>query len=876
MGCKARLRLWGAAALVLLLGAAQAQPSSKGLRFGPPPAWVEVQAAPLEAPLPAEGLSQGQHYLLADEQVRVAGSNEERYRHFASRAVNERGVEQIASVQMRFDPSYQRLVIHSIDVRRNGQIVARLQPAAVKLLQREASMESLIFDGRLTAQVTLSDVRVGDVVDYAYSLQGRNPVFGAEQFGSFELQWDVSVARVHNRLLWPKGRALHWQAHNGAPPAQISERGGELDHRWQADGVAARVLDGQSPGWFDPYRWIEWGEFADWNAVARWAAPLYRLPMPMPGVEREIARIAASTSDPEQRLLAALRFVQREVRYLGIEIGANSHAPHAPELVLKRRFGDCKDKTLLSLALLRGLGISAQAALVHTTARQGTAERLPTPWAFNHVLVRAELGGQAYWLDPTRAPQAGAGLAQWVQADFGRALVVDPSTPALAEMVGVQARAVKREIHALLDASAGFDQAAQLTVTTRARGEAAETLRETLANSARDLLQKQYLDYYAASYAGLTIAAPLAVRDNPAANEIEVVERYRLPSYWKRDDKRARWNAAMEVPDLREWLRNPKSVNRQDPLTLNHPVEFKLISEFRLPGQWQIKPEAVHINDPAFELRREESWQGNTLTLTDSYRSRADHVPAAEVSRYVANLAKARTGVDYSLHYTETPPAPAGRNGSAPHWTPLLWGLLSLVALALLARRLYLWDPAPAAADDDAGPVGLGGWLCLPLLGLIATPFLIGKALLEGWPALTQAGWAGLTTRGAAGYDALFAPSLMLGLSFNLALLLGALLLLRLMLGRRSSLPRLYIGWLLVACAGTGLDALAFQLIPSLTSAWTSKNSADAARTLIATLIWTAYFLRSKRVQTTFVRRLPSPRSSHAPSTGLPAPAVLP
>ncbi|MFX8207373.1 transglutaminase domain-containing protein, partial [Acinetobacter baumannii] len=88
------------------------------------------------------------------------------------------------------------------------------------------------------------------------------------------------------------------------------------------------------------------------------------------------------STDPEARLLAALRFVQREVRYLGIEMGANSHAPHPPETVLPRRYGDCKDKTLLTLTLLGRLGIPASPALVHTTERQAAAERLPTPWAF--------------------------------------------------------------------------------------------------------------------------------------------------------------------------------------------------------------------------------------------------------------------------------------------------------------------------------------------------------------------------------------------------------------------------------------------------------------------------------------------------------------
>ena len=863
------LLLWAVLGSPGLAVAQQAVPA-RGLSFAPAPAWVDPQAVPLDATAPAEGLSQGQHYLLSDEQVRVNGATLTDYHHVATKAVNERGVEEVANVQIRFDPSYQTLTVHRIEVRRGGKVVSRVQSGAIKLLQRETSLESLIFDGRLTAHVALQDVRVGDVVETVYSLQGRNPVFGEHQFGSFDFEWGVPVAYRHARLLCPQGRPLHWKLHNGAQPARVTEVDGQLDHRWQQRDVPARIVDSGSPGWWDPYAWIEWGEFEDWAAVARWALPLYRLPEGAnPAVDREAARIAAQTTDPEQRLLAALRFVQGQVRYLGIELGANSHAPHAPELVLQRRFGDCKDKTLLSIALLRRLGIPARAALVHTSLRQAVADRLPTPWAFNHVLVQADLDGRKVWLDPTRTPQAGKGLDQWVQAEFGRALLVDPSTRDLVPMAGLQARALQRELHAVVDASAGFDQPATLTITTVARGESAEELRDALATTARNDLQKQYLDFYTASYPGLAVDQPYTVRDDRDANTVELVEHYRMPSYWKRDDKRSRWNGELEVPDLMEWLRRPQAVNRQGPLALRHPVDFTLVSEFRLPGQWNLKPDHLVVDDPAFELQRDESWKGNVLTLTDHYRTRANHVAAADMPRYVAQLEKARTGVNYSLYHTDgdapqaeaasaTAPAAVSAPGAdSPHWLPLTLGLLSVGGLVWLTQRLYRWDPVPTPMPPGAvAEARVGGWLWLPVLGLIATPFKVGKGMLESAPAMTVQGWTLLSQPGSATYHPLLAPILLFELALNLAIAAGALLMLWLMAKRRSSLPRLYIGLWLLMFTALLCDAIAYNTIPSLQGQWTDKEIFESVRSAIFGAIWITYFLRSDRVRRTFVNRL--------------------
>ena len=62
-----------AAAGLVWTMAAHAAGAAGRLSFAPVPAWVAVQPVPLDAVAPADGLSQGRHYLLVDDQVRVAG-----------------------------------------------------------------------------------------------------------------------------------------------------------------------------------------------------------------------------------------------------------------------------------------------------------------------------------------------------------------------------------------------------------------------------------------------------------------------------------------------------------------------------------------------------------------------------------------------------------------------------------------------------------------------------------------------------------------------------------------------------------------------------------------------------------------------------------
>ena len=97
----------------------------------------------------------------------------------------------------------------------------------------------------------------------------------------------------------------------------------------------------------------------------------------------------------------ALTIARRDVRYLYVGLGQGNLKPMPADQVWLRGFADCKGKTALLLGLLDGLGIKAEAALVATQGGEGIDRRLPSVTGFDHVIVRAQIAGQVYWLDPT-------------------------------------------------------------------------------------------------------------------------------------------------------------------------------------------------------------------------------------------------------------------------------------------------------------------------------------------------------------------------------------------------------------------------------------------------------------------------------------------
>ena len=850
--------------------------------IAPVPDWVSPVSSPRKFEVPVGQISDGVYYLLSDIQIRIEGSGKSVYRHLAMKAVTESGVQTTANVEIGFDPSYQRLSLHAINVIRDGRTIAKLASASIRILQREKELEYLIFDGSKTANVFLDDVRVGDVVEYSYSLSGANPVFGNFQFGTIPLQWAVPVERLHARLLVPAGRPIGLHARNTPMLPTAVQRGGFDTYEINQTRLPALIVEKDSPAWFDPYPAVEWSEFAGWQAVAQWAAPLYQVPARLsPGIQAEVSRIARSGRNDTDKLLAVLRFVQREIRYLGVEIGPGSHAPRQPGLVFDRRFGDCKDKALLTTSMLGALGIRARPALVNTALLQGVGQVTPSPGAFNHVIVQARVGDRDYWIDPTRITQKGT-LEKLFQPDFGYALIVDRATKGLERMKPAAASAFKKTVHATFDSSAGLDKPVRYTVTTTAEGRGAEELRNTFANSNLQNLQKTYLNYYAGYYPAISVVSPMTMSEDDSNNRITVVEHYAISDFWPRSETEARREARIEAPDVEDYLRESPSSIRLAPIAVGHPVDFTQTTEVLLPETWDIEADTTTIEDPAFAFERVTTPGEKRILIKDHYQSRADHVAAKEAARYADSLKRARASLGYELYFNDTATAKAGHPMERFNWTLAVLGCLLLLLFSWAARKLYRYDPPNSNHPIDPGLQGLVGWLILPAIGIVLMPFLAMSGLFQLLPTLASDNWSRLTSFGSTDYHALWAPLLLFELGVNLAQLVAGILLIVLFFKRRSSTPRVYIAVLAASLLALVVDVFAATQVPGADATVSAKDITGILRTLVALSLWGTYFLVSKRVRSTFVRRWrpgsappPIPEAPAGPAAPMPSPVSL-
>src|SRR6202012_1409513 len=132
---------------------------------------------------------------------------------------------------------------------------------------------------------------------------------------------------------------------------------------------------------------IQATSFKSWNDVSKLMAPLYAKASDISKtspIKAEADAIAARTPDPKARAFAALQLVEDKTRYFFIGVGDGGYVPAKAHDNWAGKFGACKGKTFLLLALLKELGAQAEPALANIGAGDGMDERPPSLGAFNH------------------------------------------------------------------------------------------------------------------------------------------------------------------------------------------------------------------------------------------------------------------------------------------------------------------------------------------------------------------------------------------------------------------------------------------------------------------------------------------------------------
>ena len=356
--------------------------------------------------------------LLRNEQVTTVKNNGEVttvYQH-AYRILRPEG-RRYGIVQIYFDSETRITFLKAWAIASSG--------AEYEVKEKDAA-DTILFSGSIYDDSRQKVLRIpaaepGAVIGYEYEQRGRPSI--PQETWMFQEEVPVREARMVLRLPGGWEHREFWANH---PAVQAEAANNQFI--WELRDIPAIKIERSMPAWhasaghlrlayIDPNGGNRLGS---WVAVGQWYAQLVSdRRQSSPELQQKVAELTAGASSMIAKIQALATFVQRNIRYVAVEIGIGGYQPHPALEIFKNRYGDCKDKVTLLSTMLAEIGVQSQYVLINT--RRGVViPEFPSPHFFNHAILAIR-------------PPAGVPVGTWTShlahPQMGALLFFDPTDP---------------------------------------------------------------------------------------------------------------------------------------------------------------------------------------------------------------------------------------------------------------------------------------------------------------------------------------------------------------------------------------------------------------------------------------------------------------
>jgi tetratricopeptide (TPR) repeat protein len=314
-----------------------------------------------------------------------------RFQQLAVKVITARGVDAFRQLSMTYSPDRQEVrVLKARITKPDGSVVDSFGDQEHNINEPWTGM---YYDARARV-LTFPALAPNDVLEVMWRIDDiAIDNLLSDYWGDVEaVQSTVLKKRFRYVVDMPAARTLAWNATSLPPWVKASKetRGERTLYRFEAEDVKKVVPEPQMPGWAEVATPLHLSTYQSWDAVGRYWWGLVRDQLTANGELQKTVDTVLKGVDRKKTadvVAAIYGFVVTNTRYVALEFGIHGFKPYRVDRVLARRFGDCKDKAALIVAMLKLAGVDARLVLLRMR-NLGTLPAEPASLsAFNHAIA---------------------------------------------------------------------------------------------------------------------------------------------------------------------------------------------------------------------------------------------------------------------------------------------------------------------------------------------------------------------------------------------------------------------------------------------------------------------------------------------------------
>lgn len=329
--------------------------------------------------------------------------------------LTEQGAKEWDSVPMSYREGDSYNEFHEATIYRADGTVETLdlEKHVTTVTSNRSNAENIYDQSMKSKTLTFPAVHVGDVIHLTLAYQTIKPRIDAT-FSDMSIFESTSGPTIYSEYVVLEPEELPLKSVHllkevpGTVKASVENlANGKRRYSWVAQNVPQVFAEPDMPEEYTQLQRVMVSTFGSWHEVSKWYWDLCTGHMEMtPAIREKTKELIANAKTPHEKLEALHGFVAQEIRYMGIiaEDKAPGYAPHDIGMTFDNRYGVCRDKGVLLVAMLREAGFNAFPVLI--SAGTQLAKEVPLAY-FNHAIVSVDFGTPGnpdyYLVDPTDA-----------------------------------------------------------------------------------------------------------------------------------------------------------------------------------------------------------------------------------------------------------------------------------------------------------------------------------------------------------------------------------------------------------------------------------------------------------------------------------------
>jgi tetratricopeptide (TPR) repeat protein len=201
-------------------------------------------------------------------------------------------------------------------------------------------------------------------------------------------------------LLVPKGVKFQYHMYSAEQEPLKEVIGTQDKYQWVFTDLHSIKVEESMPNLSTIGPTLILSSLKDWRQIDEWASKKLMGKIDITGSAGIKAReLTVGMENDEEKIKAIFNYIQTNIRYIYADLDRGGYTPHSTNEIFNSRYGDCKDKSILLVSMLRAVGIEAYPALINPFPYDQYTD-IPAIW-FSHLITYIPHKDSDIWLDVT-------------------------------------------------------------------------------------------------------------------------------------------------------------------------------------------------------------------------------------------------------------------------------------------------------------------------------------------------------------------------------------------------------------------------------------------------------------------------------------------